>query len=653
MLASGKPDFPFCLCWASENWTRRWDGQEREVLMAQVHDAESDIAFLHSVLPYFRDPRYIRVGGRPLLVINSTALFPELGTTVNRWRSEMERLGEFPLYLVAAESLNLNTASVANAGFDATCEFPPHGAVEAVLPRELWPTFSAPFSGLVLDYERMVEQFLSKPQGALRRLKTVTLNWDNTARKKSAAHLMAKFSLAAYHRWLSGAINFSELTAPPSEQFVFINAWNEWAEGTYLEPDQLHGNAYLEATRAAILGQEFRTHHHIAPDDKPSSAPEYPPTQLAATTPSLAAAPPCSAGRLKLVGIAMVGNEADIIEAFVRENCRYLDHLMVADHNSLDGTREILAELVAEGLPITVERIEAIAYAQTAVTNRLLGTALEKFAPDWIFPLDADEVLDAASRAALEDELAGIPGQHGCIAWITHVPTAFDDSGEQHPLRRIAHRYAYPIPDPRENPPVWKLVINASLFGPYTDRYAIEKGSHRIVFRDTNEPSGQPVRPLVDVRLRHFPVRSYDQLATKIGIGVPQKLLSVSKLDQAGIQWPLMWRAMLEGRCDISLLQSACRQYLDTGRKSAEETVDVPIVLDPLVVHHELHLGHHRIPVPGIFIRWIGMQLQSDRLATKSASRLPDHQVDRTSAGGENPVLKEPSPGGGIRSPST
>jgi hypothetical protein len=625
MLASGKPDFPFCLCWANENWTRRWDGQEAEVLMPQEHDAESDIAFLRGVLPYFRDPRYIRVGRRPLLVVYRATLFPDMSATVKRWQEEMRRIGEAAPYLVAAESFDVSAATAAAAGFDATCEFPPHGSVKARLRKELWPSFSEPFSGMVLDYEQVVKQSLSRPDdGALRRFKTVALNWDNTARKRSSAHLMANFSLRAYHRWLCGAIDCSRRTAPPDEQFVFINAWNEWAEGTYLEPDQLHGHAYLKATRAAILGLELDARAKASPADvPPTSASKEAGVE---TTPTPCLPDGASAGRrgLTLVGVAMIGNEADIVEAFVRENCRYLDHLLIADHHSLDGTREILAELVAEGLPITVERIDDIAFAQTGVANRLLQEALERFDPDWILPLDADEILDAGDRATLEAELADIGGCHGRLPWITHVPAAFDDPGEPHPLKRVAHRYAYPTPDPDDNPFTWKLVVNASLLRPYLDRYAIEKGNHRIVFHGTKEPSAQPVQSLVHARLRHFPVRSYGQLATKIGIGVPQKTLAASKLDQAGIHWSPMWQAMLAGGSDISLLQSACRQYLDTGRHDADQLAHVPMINDPCPVHHDLRVTGLRIPVPAIFMRWIDRRMQP--VTRPAEATAPDNQ---------------------------
>jgi len=513
LLATGRPDFPFCLCWANESWTRRWDGEESETLMAQAHDPESDIDFLRSVLPYLRDPRYIRIAGRPLLLIYRASLLPDMAATIGRWRAETQRLGEAMPYLVAAETFDLPAETAAAAGFDAVCEFPPHGAAAAALARQQWPAFQSPFQGRLLDYPKVCDLFLAREAGPLRRFRTVTLDWDNTARRGSAALVTTRFSVADYHRWLSGALRASRDTAPPEEQFVFINAWNEWAEGTYLEPDQLRGHDCLAATRAAILGEAWTTTAAPPPvAERVSSA--------APTAPQARATSTASGGARKLVGIAMVGNEADIVEAFVRENCRYLDRLLIAEHATLDGTRDILEALVAEGLPITVDHLDDPAYAQTAVTNRLLQAALADHGADWVLPLDADEIIDAGSRWALEQALLAAGRQHARLPWVTHVPTAFDDPQDPNPLTRLNHRYAYAIPAADENPFVWKLVVNGPLLRAYGDRYAIEKGNHRLVLRGTQESCSQPVVALTAARLRHYPVRSYDQLAAKIGIGL-------------------------------------------------------------------------------------------------------------------------------------
>jgi len=308
--------------------------------------------------------------------------------------------------------------------------------------------------------------------------------------------------------------------------------------------------------------------------------------------------------RLKLIGIAMVGNEADIVEAFVRENLAYLDHLLIAEHNTVDGTREILAALVEEGLPVTVRRIDTPACDQGAVTNALLGEAVERFDPDWIIPLDADELLEANDRATLEAELAQLHVCHGRLRWVQHVPTDVDDITEEHPARRIRHRYDYPPPDPDLNPWVWKLVLNGRLFRQYLDRYVLGRGSHLIYFKGFSEPSSLPIIPLQHTLLRHYPVRSFDQLSLKAGVGMLQRRLAGGDALK-GAHFSKHYRLLLEGRHELAELQSAVREYLDTGRRSADDLAQTPVVPEPKRRTSELRHGGRRLPATTALLRWI------------------------------------------------
>ena len=557
MLASGKPDFPFCLCWANENWTRRWDGQHRDVLMEQEHDAESDVAFLHSVMPYFRDRRYIRVGGRPLLVIYRATLLPDPAATVSRWREASRRLGEPPPFLVAAESFDVTNDFARRAGFDATCEFPPHGSLACRLPEARLPRFFAPFSGDLLDYEQVAKFYLARRASALRRLKTVTLNWDNTARRKSTATVMVNFSLAAYHRWLSGAIDQSIQAAPPEERIVFVNAWNEWAEGTYLEPDQLFGHGYLEATRSAALGEPYR--------------PRRPAWRTVQGEPNSSRDPlgegPRTPKRASIVAVAVAGNDQDIIESFVRENLRIVDRLAVLVRDSQDGTLQILRALVAEGLPLSVHADEADADA-SAPLSRLVRDTMSERQPDWILPLDTDEFIDSPDRSFLEVALGKVGPNHGRMPWVTHVPMPFDDPSESHPLKRIRHRYVYEAPPPDANPRAWKIVLNSSLLRPYLDRYEVDEGGHALTFRHTKEACRQPVLPLAGVALRHYPVRS--ATGGEIVVSAHHAPAGITPAAATGL---------------------TVRDLLDPGRVSAEHTYGAPIVIDPWPAPRELRYG--------------------------------------------------------------
>lgn len=587
MLASGRPDFPFCLCWANENWTRRWDGLEREVLMPQAHDAESDIGFLHSVLPYFDDPRYLRIGDRPLLVVYRATLFPDLGATVQRWRSECAKLARPTPYLIAAESFDVTPELAARAGFDATCEFPPHAATHAIVPRSQWPGVADTFVGSITDYERMVEQFLGREDTALRRFKSVTLNWDNTARKRHAANVTVGFSIERYHRWLTAAIAHSRRTAPPGEQFVFINAWNEWGEGTYLEPDQLFGHAYLDATHAALQGRPFR-YQYISESSSASPAESMP------------ARPAGTSGSATMGAVCMVADDADIIEACIREALRFVDFIVVACRDSVDGTRQILEALVAEGLPVYLRPADKLDVSIAALTR----VAIEQHGADWVLPLEPDEFLHVADRASLDRQLEVHPGQHLRIARITHVPTVFDDGREPNPAARLQYRFAFPQPPSGDSQHQTRIIANAALLGPFPGRYELGAANQNIVFRDTKQPSRQPAAAVEGVHLRHFPIRSLDQLALKFGRARDNVGPRAPWHDLPGLDNQTLWDELSVMGSDASSLQRFARHYLDPDLHAPDRTGDVPLVLDALPITAELrYLGLRRSPVVALLSR--------------------------------------------------
>ena len=258
VIASGKPDFPFCICWANENWTRRWDGLESEILIGQHHSPEDDLAFFDSLLPALRDPRYIRIDGRPLLLVYRPGLLPEPAATAQRWRDRARNSGIGEIYLATIQSFfHLDPRGPYAYGFDAAVEFPPHSlAVEAVpQPRGL-P--GSKFDGKAYDYVATREQFLGREMPGYPLFRCAMPRWDNTARRGSEAGVFLGSTPAEYGEWLRRAIEYTKSAYFGDERLVFINAWNEWGEGNFLEPDQEHGHAYLDATRRVLVGRERR-----------------------------------------------------------------------------------------------------------------------------------------------------------------------------------------------------------------------------------------------------------------------------------------------------------------------------------------------------------------------------------------------------------
>ena len=261
MLADAGIDFPFCLMWANENWTRRWDGGEHEVLIAQDYRAEDDVALVDCLARHFRDPRYIRLEGRPkggpkgrpVLMVYRPGLIPETVATVARWRDLFRtRHGEDPL-LVIAQSFDAMDPLL--FGFDAAVEFPPHKLVNDLPmrnPELTW--FDTSATAQVFAYEDVVAASLGEATPAFPLIKTAVPSWDNDARRQGAGLVLHGASPAKYRAWLAALVDRARSAPVGGSAIVCVNAWNEWAEAAYLEPDVHFGGAWLNATARAIAG---------------------------------------------------------------------------------------------------------------------------------------------------------------------------------------------------------------------------------------------------------------------------------------------------------------------------------------------------------------------------------------------------------------
>ena len=255
MLADPSVEFPFSLMWANENWTRRWDGAEEDVLIAQDYRPEDEAGLVASFARYFKDPRYIRVQGRPLLMLYRGGNVPSAAATFARWRRLFrERHGEDPL-LVMAQTFGDRDPRA--HGLDGAVEFPPHklGEVLNEIPVEL---LDPDFSGKVHAYDDAADHSCTEPTPLFPLIKTCVPSWDNDARRQGAGTVLHGASPQRYQAWLAHLIEHARANPFPDsrhgEPIVCINAWNEWAEGAYLEPDLRYGGAFLNATGRAVAG---------------------------------------------------------------------------------------------------------------------------------------------------------------------------------------------------------------------------------------------------------------------------------------------------------------------------------------------------------------------------------------------------------------
>ena len=252
-LADPTMDLPFCLCWANENWTRRWDGAEHEMLMQQTHTLEDHARVFDDLLRYFQDPRYIRIDGKPVITIYRPSIIANVRDMVRIWRERAEKAGLPGLYMVATTAFGFDTPE--EFGFDALAEFPPHGlnVREANADQAYLNVDNA---GIVYRYEDVVEIAEAKlampPESDARRFPGVFPGWDNEARKPGRGNCFHGARPTLFHRWFEAATKHVTTHLPPKERLVFINAWNEWGEGAYLEPDRRFGYANLAAVAEVI-----------------------------------------------------------------------------------------------------------------------------------------------------------------------------------------------------------------------------------------------------------------------------------------------------------------------------------------------------------------------------------------------------------------
>ncbi len=249
VLSSGEPDFPFCLCWANEPWSRRWHGRDEDVLQPQRYSRDDDLAHIRWLLPALADDRAIRIDDRPMFIVYQARDLPDPARTVDTWRQEAERAGLGALYLMTVETGWDAGWDATEAGFDAKVLFQPQFTTLRNTPSL---AVDGPDTIAVHRYDEAWPALAAPPDVAYPFFETVCPRWDNAPRAGERAVVLHESTPEAYEQWLLEAVSRAG-RRPAQERVVFVNAWNEWAEGCHLEPDLRHGRAYLEATARALL----------------------------------------------------------------------------------------------------------------------------------------------------------------------------------------------------------------------------------------------------------------------------------------------------------------------------------------------------------------------------------------------------------------
>lgn len=251
---SKKIDFPFCLCWANESWTKGFFGSSREIIMKQEQTVGSYKSFIHDIVPYLSHPNYMTIQGKKVLQIYRPQDIPNPKEVIQYWRDYCKQMGVGEIYLIACWTLGMEEHYIED-GFDAMSEFHPG----SVLPyctkiNSRIPFVNKSFIGEVYSYKEIVEQKAYSANFDKRKLYNAVMPmWDNTPRRNNRGNVIFHGSTPdLYKTWLKDIINNNKKRNDLDENMIFMNAWNEWGEGAYLEPDKRFGYAYLQATKEAI-----------------------------------------------------------------------------------------------------------------------------------------------------------------------------------------------------------------------------------------------------------------------------------------------------------------------------------------------------------------------------------------------------------------
>lgn len=245
-------DFPFCLFWANESWARRWDGSEEDFLIKQEYSDEDDLNLIKFLFPIFKDKRYIRVNNKPLLNIYRPNLMPNMKKTISMWRKYCIDNGGFDIYITISNVFSIENPQ--EFGADASIEYSIGRANNYDINKLELFNDNYTSGAWIVDYNDIIDYSCNKTISRYKEFRSLCPDWDNEARRaEGKGGTIINSTPYLYKFWLEYLINNTKENFENDERLIFINAWNEWAEGAYLEPDARNGYAYLDATARALI----------------------------------------------------------------------------------------------------------------------------------------------------------------------------------------------------------------------------------------------------------------------------------------------------------------------------------------------------------------------------------------------------------------
>ena len=283
VLASGKPNFPFCLCWANHDWTSKtWEKgsslRRDTMIMKMEYSREDYVRHFNYLLPAFRNPRYIKVDGKPLFAVWAPRNIPDGKEFIDLWQKLAQENGLKGIHFVgqtdntgkalSGKKANYYSAdmakdyykSVLDLGFDAVMSQGYRRAVALAQGRakmtlkllsfnSFMPTYSK------IDYGRLMENYYVEEDRWENVYPTLLPQWDRTPRAGSKTEIVTSSSPDKFQHYTEQAIQIIA-NKQPEHQILFLKSWNEWGEGNYVEPDQKFGHGWLQAIGNAMRKYE-------------------------------------------------------------------------------------------------------------------------------------------------------------------------------------------------------------------------------------------------------------------------------------------------------------------------------------------------------------------------------------------------------------
>jgi len=260
VLESGEPGFPFMLCWANESWHEKFwnkDGASvTKLLVEQRYEGEEDhTKHFYSLLPAFRDPRYMKVDGKPMFMIFRPLGFAEVSAFIDLWQRLAKENGLGGLYFIGQTTeYERDADAIFDKGFDAVntvrlFDVRKHSGLVRRRYRKLFRAFfHIPFA---YKYSTAKKYFITEYEKRENVFPTVIPNWDHTPRSGKNGFVLTGSTPRLFGQSVREAVDAVREKAE-DKRLIFVKSWNEWGEGNHLEPDLKFGRGYLEELRDNI-----------------------------------------------------------------------------------------------------------------------------------------------------------------------------------------------------------------------------------------------------------------------------------------------------------------------------------------------------------------------------------------------------------------